>query len=72
MLKNSDDLPSNPYDGFQRVCDERVGFYSSDAILKGINGYLPCSLTYIETGQFECLAMAMPKRTPYITSINYK
>ncbi|XP_058793817.1 glutamate receptor ionotropic, kainate 2-like [Phymastichus coffea] len=71
LLKNTQELPTNPYDGFQQVCEERIGFYASDAIFKGISGHLPCTLTYIETGQFECLAMAMPKRTPYITSINY-
>lgn len=55
-----------------QVCNEKVGFYSSDAILRGVSGHIPCSLTYIVTGQFECLALGLAKRSPYLSSINYK
>ncbi|OXU28208.1 hypothetical protein TSAR_008341 [Trichomalopsis sarcophagae] len=67
LLKDLDELPKNPHSGFLQVCDERVGFYASEAVLKGVSGYIPCTLTYIETGQFECLALALRKRSPYIT-----
>lgn len=55
-----------------KVCDERVGFYTSDANFRGVSDYVPCALTFIETGQYECLTMAVAKQSPYITSLNFK
>ncbi|KAL7287752.1 hypothetical protein TKK_0018133 [Trichogramma kaykai] len=71
FLKDPDYLPSNAFAGFQQVCDGKIGFYSSSAALKGVSAYIPCALSYIETGQSECLAIALPKRSPYVTSMNY-
>ncbi|KAJ8679008.1 hypothetical protein QAD02_014795 [Eretmocerus hayati] len=71
LMKNFEDLPLNPFEGFQQVCNERVGFYTSEADHKGVSARIPCDLTFIETGQFECLAMAFPRNSPYKISINY-
>ncbi|KAG7206803.1 hypothetical protein KM043_000712 [Ampulex compressa] len=71
LMKDKQDLPMTLIEGFQQVCTEKVGFYTTEAIKSAINLYLPCKVVFIETGRTDSLAMTLTKENPYTGLMNY-
>nr|XP_012138436.1 PREDICTED: glutamate receptor ionotropic, delta-2-like [Megachile rotundata] len=70
LLKKKQDLAPTVYEGFLKVCSEKVGFYVTRA-LKDAMGSMPCEVVDIDASTFDSMALVLPKHSPYTNIINY-
>ncbi|XP_050480786.1 uncharacterized protein LOC126868881 [Bombus huntii] len=69
LIKDKEDLPLTAHDGFLQVCNEKVGFYITEAIKNAIN--IPCETSFIDADRVDSLALVLQKHGQYTGVVNY-
>ncbi|KAG6803285.1 glutamate receptor 3 isoform X1 [Apis mellifera caucasica] len=70
LIKEKHELPLTAQDGFVQVCNEKVGFYLTKAIMNAMTT-IPCKTVYIKASGIDSLALILTKRSPYTGLVNY-
>ncbi|PSN44153.1 hypothetical protein C0J52_17425 [Blattella germanica] len=72
-LIDTDDLPADYDVGFQRVCESKYAFMTSDALMKKYAAQGSCEVIDIPQASIPGVtAMAVAKKSPYLGLINFK
>lgn len=69
LIKDEEDLPLTAHDGFLQVCNEKVGFYITEAIKNAIS--IPCETSFIDADRVDSLALVLKKHGQYTGVVNY-
>ncbi|XP_031780043.1 glutamate receptor ionotropic, delta-1-like [Nasonia vitripennis] len=70
-IKKYEELPTNPYDGFEQACEDNVAFYSDEVMFDGISLNTKCVLKSLNMPRKENQAIALVKNSPYTETFNY-
>ncbi|XP_043682439.1 glutamate receptor ionotropic, delta-2-like [Vespula pensylvanica] len=72
LMLEVEELPSNEFEGFKIVCENRnLAMYTSDELNSIGNLKMPCDIIRIETGHRNSFAMVLSKHNPFTNLINF-
>nr|KAF7398286.1 hypothetical protein H0235_016294 [Vespula pensylvanica] len=73
LMLEVEELPSNEFEGFKIVCENRnLAMYTSDELNSIGNLKMPCDIIRIETGHRNSFAMVLSKHNPFTNLINFQ
>ncbi|XP_058796403.1 glutamate receptor 2-like isoform X2 [Phymastichus coffea] len=70
-LKNSCELPIDPYEGFKQACEPKTAFYSDEVQFNGITYGAPCQLGRLDMKRAEYVSLILTKNSPYTKALSY-
>ncbi|XP_015593879.1 glutamate receptor ionotropic, delta-2 isoform X2 [Cephus cinctus] len=65
-------LPTSLKEAIQKVCNQKIGFYVTDALNSILGDDIPCHIASLESGHKNSLAFGISQNSPYKGLINYQ